>query len=86
MSKIRIFLISVIMAAIMGLYCANQHRLGESCETNGSTDECEAGLICTSESSGDGKTCETICTSDADCTDGYTCKTVSSSDLFSCQY
>ena len=56
---------------------------GDSCDTSGSKDECDDGLVCSGESSGN--SCRKVCTVQEDCPSGLNCNGVNGSDLKSCQ-
>jgi hypothetical protein len=66
-----------------GVGCGGSSGLGESCDTSGSLDECDAGLICTRV--GDQNTCYQLCTEQEQCAAGWNCNGVPDSNLKSCQ-
>jgi hypothetical protein len=58
-------------------------ELGESCDDEGSTDECVDDAVCTNEDQG--AACRALCDIKEDCPAGYDCNGVSSTSLKSCQ-
>lgn len=73
-----------ILATLNG--CSKKGELGATCETAGSTDLCESGLICTNVSGSTFNACRKQCTSQSDCNAATeSCNGVSGSSIKSCQ-
>lgn len=58
-------------------------ELGESCDDQGSTDECVDDAVCTNED--EGAACRALCDAHEDCPAGHDCNGVSNTSLKSCQ-
>ena len=59
-------------------------EIGESCDDEGSTDECVDDAVCTN-ASGDAAACRALCQEHEDCPSGHSCNGVTGSNLKSCQ-
>jgi hypothetical protein len=58
--------------------------IGETCDDEGSTDECVDDAVCTNES-GERAVCRTICEEHEDCPAAHSCNGVTGSSVKSCQ-
>ena len=74
---------AILLILALGVGCGGESGLYESCDTSGSTDDCESGLICTAI---DGNNiCLKICWDHAQCPASWSCSGVSGSPINSCQ-
>ncbi|MBP9112512.1 MAG: hypothetical protein KBF88_06860 [Polyangiaceae bacterium] len=64
--------------------CSSGAKVGESCDTSGSTDECESGAVCSKNTSST-LLCLKTCVSQSDCTSTEDCNGVEGSSLKACR-
>jgi hypothetical protein len=82
--SLRTSLRSVLAAGLLALAMAcGGAEIGETCDDQGSTDECVDDAVCTNED--DGAVCRALCDEHEDCPDGHSCNGISQTSLKSCQ-
>lgn len=76
------YLLIALSCSLLLIACGGA-ELGESCDDEGSTDECVDDAVCTNE--GEGAACRALCKEQEDCPAGYACNGISSTSQKSCQ-
>ena len=76
-------LFAVLLACFLLAACGGA-EIGESCDDEGSTDECVDNAVCTNEE-GDAARCRVLCKDQDECPDAHSCNGVSGTSLKSCQ-